>query len=322
MREKSLTITPPLIDRLKSWSSSKAYLRRWAEYRQLHESEALDRLMEYSATGCVTRPPAPPGMPELPRGLPSRDSYLSGSLRIAALARFGEACQQSLAEDTQQSIFHAICYDELASVLRVLCEAEFPAKFGRNLRMLSIEHAGWAGLAAGAGAVEVVERWAPLLVHATRKGYVLEHRQEGLQHFVLRLWCAANGQEYPDTGYPRYEVADGVLRMWDTPDADMLGQWLVQLCNQHTRLSASRDFMDFSFEFSHCPVEVMMLFRLREQRGLANPVVDHPLMKFLWSRQLPVRIAEPDELLAGVYRRLEQDEGITLQSLYRQLLLA
>ena len=78
--------------------------------------------------------------------------------------------------------------------------------------------------------------------------------------------------------------------------------------------------MDFANEFSHFPVEVLMLFRLREQIGLANPDVDHPIMKFPWSRLWPVQPAQPDELLAGVYRRLKQDEGISLDSLYRQFL--
>lgn len=78
--------------------------------------------------------------------------------------------------------------------------------------------------------------------------------------------------------------------------------------------------MDFGIGFSHVPVEIFMLFRLREQRGLLNPEVDHPLMKFPWSAMQTVPQAEPDELLSGIYRRLEQDEGITVSGLYADFL--
>lgn len=209
-------------------------------------------------------------------------------------------------------------YRETASVLRYLIETEFPAKFGRNRRGYSIDNAGWIGLATGVGALEVVERWAPLMVQALERDYVLAAKYEGMNHFILRLWCAARGRDYPQTGFPRYDVAEGVLEMWDTPDTETLGQWLVQLCNLHTKLTGSADFMDFANQFSHYPVEVMMLFRLRERRGLSNPEVDHPLMKFPWSRLWPVRPAQPDDLLARVHRRLEQDEGITVAGLYQQ----
>jgi hypothetical protein len=63
-----------------------------------------------------------------------------------------------------------------------------------------------------------------------------------------------------------------------------------------------------------------MLFRLRELKGLPNPEVNHPLMQFPWSQLQPVQQAKPDELLQGIYRRLEQDEGITVDGLYRRFL--
>jgi len=164
---------------------------------------------------------------------------------------------------------------------------------------------------------------APLLVKAAHEEYLrLDINSRGVLHWMLRLWCKVHGLDYPNIGYPRYDIAEGILDMWDTQDMETLSAWLVQLCNLHTRLAAHREQMDFASSFSHVPVEVLLLFRLREQAGLSNPEVDHPIMKFPWSRLWPIKPAESDELLAGVYRRLETDEGIAVPNLYRQLLSA
>lgn len=307
-----------MVEKLKSWPTLKKQ-RAWEmEYAAAQRDDVL-RLEQYVDTGKVGGFSYLTNMHEwAPQ--PSRSVYLYVPLHVVARLRVIEACHTSAMEHAQRQFSAAVLYSELASALEFLLESEFPARFGRKRRRFPINAAGWVGLAAAAGAMEVVDRWASLLVRAVNEGYVLEDNKKGLQHFILRLWCAAHAQEYSDTGFPRYEVAEGVLQMWNTPDVESLGEWLVQLCNQHTRLTTMRDFMDFSGDFSHFPVEVLMLFRLREQIGLVNPAVDHPLMKFPWSRLWPAQPARPDELLSGVYRRLEQDEGISLDGLYQQFL--
>lgn len=313
-----MSLNVPIVEKLKSWPALKRQLARETEYAIAQQDE-LQRVKQYVESGKVggfsfltnTYEWAPQ---------PSRSVYLYVPLGIVARVRVIEAYTVSTGQNAQHQLATAVLYRELSSALEFLLEWEFPARFGRKRCGFPINAAGWVGLAAAAGAMEVVDRWAPLLVRAVKEGYVLEEAKKGLQHFILRLWCAAHAQDYPDTGFPRYEVSEGVLQMWNTPDVEALGEWLVQLCNQHTRLTTSRDFMDFAGEFSHFPVEVLMLFRLREQIGLANPEVDHPLMKFPWSKLWPVQPARPDELLSGVYRRLEQDGGISLDGLYRQFL--
>lgn len=313
-----MKINVPVVEKLRAWQTPAKYRAREAEYATAQQ-HMVDRLKAYAETGRVG------GFSQLTNRQewapqPSRSAYLYLALHVVARLKVIESYQVSAQESMRAGLASAVLCSELSSLLEFLLEVEFPSRFGRKRRGLLIDAAGWVGLAAAAGAMEVVDRWAPLLVRAVKDGYVLDDSKKGLQHFTLRLWCAAHAQDYPDTGFPRYEVAEGVLRMWNTPDVEALGEWLVQLCNQHTRLTTSRDFMDFSGEFSHFPVEVLMLFRLREQIGLANPEVDHPLMKFPWSRLWPVQPAQPDELLTGAYRRLEQDEGISLDGLYRQFL--
>lgn len=312
-----MKLQPPLVVQRKSWKDVKKFLTEEIEQEAPRVLRNEEDLETYIRTGeIVYVSPVNGELETVTR--PARSNYLRSPLYMVGYGRFIDGCRLAPAAQAQSSLAAAVLYAETKSVLNFLVESEFPAKFGRNLRGFSIDHASWIGLAAGVGAMEVVERWAPLVVQALQNGYVPETKYEGMNHFILRLWCAARGRDYPQTGYPLYDVAEGVLAKWDTPDTETLGQWLVQLCNLHTKLTGSADFMDFANQFSHYPVEVMMLFRLREQRGLNNPLVDHPLMKFSWSRVWPVRVAQPDDLLARVHRRLEQDEGITVEGLYRQ----
>lgn len=312
--------SPPIVVQLKSWPGQTTYLKNLAAFAEIYRPIAEKQLSDYVATGRLVYKNPINGKQEEDL-IPSRSTHLTSPIYIASSVRQYDGCTFANTSQAQVLLQSAVLGVELSSLCRFLIESEFPAKFGRNLKMFQLHfYVGYLALAAATGAMEVVERWAPLQVEALRRGYALDENRHGMHHFILRLWCAARGVDYPDGEYPRYEVAEGVLRIWNTPDTELLGAWLVQLCNQHTRLSASRDFMDFANEFSHFPVEVLMLFRLREQIGLPNPVVNHPIMQFPWSRLWPVQAALPDELLAGVYQRLEQDEGITVPGLYRKLL--
>jgi len=315
-----MNLAPSEIEPFKSWPGIKRYLANEAEWQKLHRNNQRKILERYVASGNVLFVSPETGKEETVErpfkfylGSPLSMTAKSGVITGTSLAATGR--------DPQDLLASAVLYQELASLRGFLVESEFPAKFGRKLGMFSISDAGWLGVAASVGAVEVVSRWAPLLVAATREGYLHAANFRGMQHWLLRLWCRAHDLDYPDTSYPRYDIAERVLEMWNTQDTDALGAWLVQLCNLHTRLSISKQFNDFANSFSHFPVEVLLLLRLREQAGIVNPEVDHPIMKFPWSRLWPVKPAEPDELLVGIYRRLEADEGVTVSGLYQQLLL-
>lgn len=311
---------PAIVTPYKAWGAKKTFLKDLEEFVQINRTTSTEQLNEYLTSGRLIYTNPFNGKQEEDL-VPSRSVYLTSPNYISAKIRLFDVCLEIIPQQAQMLIQNAVLACELSSICDFLVESEFPAKFNRNLKNFSFRsYVGYFALAAATGAMEVLERWGPLLVEAMRRGYVLDDEYRGMLHFTVRLWCTARGIEYPEGKYPRYEVAEGVLKLWNTTDVDLLDQWLVQLCNQHTRLSASRDFMDFASEFSHIPVEVLLLFRLREEIGLANPVVDHPIMKFPWSRLWPIQAAQPDELLSAIYRRLEQDEGITVAGLYQSLL--
>jgi hypothetical protein len=313
---------PPPVEPLRSWPSLKRYLANGTEYQQIHSDNQRKILTTYVVAGQISYV-SPENGGDVFVAQPSRSIYLGAPLSITANSNLIDGCRLAADGANPCDVFAgAVLYKELGSLQSFLVESEFPAKFDRKLGMFGISDAAWLGVAASIGATEVVSRWASLLVAAAREGYLHAANFRGMQHWLLRLWCRAHDQDYPDTGYPRYDIAEGILEIWNTQDTDTLGTWLVQLCNLHTRLSTSKQFNDFANFFSHFPVEVLLLFRLREQAGLANPEVDHPIMKFPWSRLWPIKPAEPDELLSGIYRRLETNEGITVSGLYQQFLSA
>lgn len=314
-----MKINPPSVQKLASWPSLKRHLKLNEEWRNSFEESELQTLRRYVDSGKIVHTSLLTGQEEVVER-PSRSVFLSGPLGMTSIAKVMHACE--LAPDGQagEELALGALYQELSFLIDVLIETEFPTRFGRKLRKMSIAFAGWIGVAAAAGSVDLMERWAPLAIQAVRRGYIRDHDSRGMLHWILRLWCAARDIEYPELDYPRYEVAEGVLKIWKTPDIEMLSLWLEQMCNQHTVLSGSEEFSDFSNTFSHFPVDVLMLLRLRDQAGFINPVIDHPIMKFPWSRLWPIKTVEPDELLSGVYRRLEINEGFTVRGLYQQLL--
>ncbi|WP_285411113.1 hypothetical protein [Variovorax sp. efr-133-TYG-130] len=319
---KTMKHVPPQIERLKSWPGIERYLVNEAEWQKLHQDNQRKILEGYVSRGIIAF--VSPETGENEAVVQPFKSHLGPPLWMSAKSRVITGTSFAASGRDARDVFaNAVLYQELASLRDFLNESEFPARHGRKLGMFGIWNAGWLGLAAGLGVMEVTARFAPLLIRAAHQEYFrLDAKSRGMQHWILRLWCRVHGLSYPNTGYPHYDVAEGILEMWDTQDLEMLGAWLVQLCNLHTRLAVHRENMDFANSFSHFPIEVLMLFRLREQAGLANPTVDHPIMKFPWSCLWPIKPAEPDELLAGVYRRLEADEGVTVAGLYRQLLSA
>lgn len=143
--------------------------------------------------------------------------------------------------------------------------------------------------------------------------YENEHRQA--QAFMLRLfasWVGDAEHAWPAYAYdePIYEA---LLQHWRTPDPAALVPCLLAACDRHTH-QAGRDtltkFYDFSTEWDlgRVPVEILLLFRLREWEGLANPLLDHPLMAAPYHQLPPPQPVPPlDELMQGVVKRANED---------------
>lgn len=143
--------------------------------------------------------------------------------------------------------------------------------------------------------------------------YTEEHRRA--QAFMLRLfadWVGDVSHQWPAYAYdePIYEM---LLQHWRHSDPEALIPCLLAACDRHTHQAGKdtlKKFYDFNSDWhlERVPVEILLLFRLREWEGLANPVLDHPLMLAPFDRLPPEQpVPELDELMQGVLKRARED---------------
>jgi hypothetical protein len=123
--------------------------------------------------------------------------------------------------------------------------------------------------------------------------------------FCLRLfadWYGLHEERWPDHPFPAAEYEE-LLGAWRSPDASDLCSVLLAICDRHTaecfkwgdKPDKHGDFVDDVYWA--WPIEVHMVFRLREDLGLPIPEVDHPLMKTPLGIYLPPVPMVSDELL-------------------------
>jgi hypothetical protein len=109
-------------------------------------------------------------------------------------------------------------------------------------------------------------------------------------------------EQWPEHPFPAPEY-DAVLAHWHDPDPSKLGEILLAVCDRHTHECFKwSDKPDKHGDFVNdvywgWPIEVHMVFRIREDRGLPIPRVDHPLMQTALGAYLPPVPIPSDELL-------------------------
>lgn len=144
--------------------------------------------------------------------------------------------------------------------------------------------------------------------------YTDQHKRAHV--FMLRLFAEWEGSglkhDWPPYGDDTPEVYRGIFEHWRDPDAEVLRPWLLAACDRHTheaRFDTSKTFFDFGdWRLTWTPIEILLVFRLREYLGLVSPVLEHPLMEEPFARlPAPQHLLQLDENMRDTLKRVRED---------------
>jgi hypothetical protein len=133
-------------------------------------------------------------------------------------------------------------------------------------------------------------------------------------YFCLRLISSYLGRE-DSRVWPSFASDEPIYRdlleRWCAADPTLLELPVLAACDRHTHQAGpdtNKTFRDFnSYPQMYQPFEVLLLMRLRQWKGLAVPVVEHPLLATPLGK-LNEEVPEySDELLRRVMERAEEE---------------
>lgn len=308
-------MTPPRLGIYKSWHSFKSWEKRKLEIesRLLSNRNELDF---YATTGdCFIRPnPYGIGQQE-PRWRLLFNELHGGALlscaRYTIHAYHLRECRSDLA-CANRFIGTAILVDHASLELSI-------ASFGwrRDGRMTLVMQCPWVALMITCN--HDGERMGRLLLAAYKRRRFFDDMYYPLFHMILRViadWLDVRDTPWTAIAFSE-PIMNAVAENWREPGPDKLAPILLNACDYHTHRCRGKQFIEFNNrEFEHLPVEILMIFRLRESLGLANPVLDHPLMNTPLGKLPTLPLPECDDpLYLAVLARMES-QGFNPDKIY------
>ncbi|MCS0581897.1 hypothetical protein NX784_09865 [Massilia pinisoli] len=139
--------------------------------------------------------------------------------------------------------------------------------------------------------------------------------QRRTQYFVLRLIAQWQGWACRNLPVQAFDepLFEQLLERWRDPDPDKVAPLLLAACDR--RMYQSRCFtgakvLDLdNYRFWYDPFEILLMLDLRRRLGLANPVLDHPLMATPLGRLPTAAPPYTDEVLDGVVARARLEDA-------------
>lgn len=191
----------------------------------------------------------------------------------------------------------------------LLARARFPSAEREKSKTFFFVH--YAALGMAMGFRDEARRMARLLLLAQRLEILSDAKYFPGTQNMLRIFADYLGEpplklKGEAQTHPIYTA---LAKHWRHPDAEALAPLLLSVCDEHTRRSVRKNWdIEVDFEsFARTPVEILLVFKLREELGLANPKLDHPLMNTPLGILPKVVPFELEELLAPLVQRMRAD---------------
>lgn len=163
------------------------------------------------------------------------------------------------------------------------------------------------------GCKEEAFRLARLILHAYRHALDDQKRFYPIFQFMLRILADyLNEPPHVIMGEALNEpIFNALFSLWREPDIEILASVCLAACDFHThrcKPGSGKSFYEFEVVgWNWMPIEILLLFKLRQLLGLQNPVLNHPLMDTPLGVLPPEVAFEPDDLTRRVYERMRQD---------------
>jgi hypothetical protein len=295
----------------KAWKAALRNNKQWFEnYWTLNQKEMADYVQTGVVLALYASPPVtPPVEPwEKPRFFP-----IAAKLRLWSWQRTGVEEGRWNAQ-AATSAFMAHYLETAIERYRVaMAKVREP-----DLRPIASLDMPFTALGFVVGQRERAELAARLHLHGFREGRFEPRMLGPLSAFMLRLLAEYFDQEpITETGklplakkkdVAPYPVLQQLLEAWSTPDPAVLAPRLVAACDVHTHQSVQSGYEIGIPDWMRTPIAVLLVLKLRELRGLANPAIDHPLTATVVGR-LPdaSTLAPADEMLLAVEARMRAD---------------
>lgn len=205
-----------------------------------------------------------------------------------------------------------------SQMLKLSNHHRFPSRFqGRILQTMNFESLSYTALGIVIGCKKQAFVLARLQLEAYRKDYYKYKEHYPVAHFILRIM--ADYLNEPPLNLSGESLMDPICTtlfdLWREPDSEALIPVCLAACDAHTHRTRPQPLYGIHYEFkefARTPVEVLLLFKLRELIGLSNPHIDHPLMNTALG-VLPKEVnfdeiaSGSDDLIKRVRDRMMQD---------------
>lgn len=226
----------------------------------------------------------------------------------------------------EMSVGIGICHAYFAVLAELFLHDNFPRRLaGRSLRMMTLRTVMWAALGFAIGCRTTAGRLMQLLIESLNRDFFFDREYYPIFYFVLRLfadWKGIELQGLPEVAR-REMILNELLERWREPESTELAASMIAVCDYHThrcRTNTAKEFYEFDDGlFTHFPVEILMLYRLREYVGLTVPKVDHPLLNTPLGKLPGAMSCEPDALLSQVLDRA-RSQGFDEEAIVHSIL--
>ena len=306
----------------RSWKATRSNLVKW---RDIHGPDTTKELDHYARHGRR----ATPG--HVMRGNPPYRSWennqLDMDLHLLGLLRVFELEQRGMAGEAFDSTLamHAFAAVYTSQVIALEFHNQAPARFGGTQSSgLETDAIPFTALGLVAGCRAEALKLGRAQTAAYRKGWYQNDTADfPIFIFILRMLAAY--LEEPAIRLNRAAAHPILTALFDlrrAPGTEELQQVCLAACDLHTHQYKPGGEFEHIAIWARTPIEILLLFKLRQLAGLPNPQLDHPLMNTPLG-QLPQEVTfAPDELVTRVRARMTKsgyDEAAILAKAIKPL---